>query len=115
MLAPFLCLALLPFGRPDSTNRSSHFNLVFDTPNSFAVSSAVANFESSTTVIGELSIQYTPKYPIKPGSWFIFRISPIANLYRHWPPQRVPHVSVLHVGVLTFPATRLLPPKSFCP
>jgi hypothetical protein len=83
MLAPFLCPALVPFGRPDSANRSSHFNLVFDTPNSFAVSSAVAKVESRTIVIGELSFQYTLKYPNKPGSCFIFRIPLPDNFDRH--------------------------------
>jgi hypothetical protein len=63
ILVPFLCLALLPFGRPDSTNRSSHFSLVFDTPNAFAVSSAVANFESRTIVILILSFYDTLIHP----------------------------------------------------
>jgi len=55
ILVPFLCLALLPFGCPDSANRRSHFSLVFDTPNSFAVSSAVAKTEFRTMVIFILS------------------------------------------------------------
>ena len=76
MLVPFLCLALFPFDRPDSTNRSSHFNLVFDTPNSFAVSSAVANFESRTIVISILSSYDILLYPKKLGARFFFMIAP---------------------------------------
>jgi hypothetical protein len=69
--APFLCLALVPFGRPDSANRSSHFNLVFDTPNSFAVSSAVAKVEFSVTVISILSSYYTLLYLKNLGSFLM--------------------------------------------
>jgi hypothetical protein len=78
-----LCPALLPFDRPDSTNRSSHFSLVFDTPNAFAVSSAVANFEVNTMGISILSLYDTLPYPKKLGAKFIFRISPSTILWRH--------------------------------
>src|SRR4029077_16891305 len=86
-LGPFLCPALLPFARPDSTNPKSHFSLVFDTPNSFAVSSAVANFESRTIVILILSFYDTLIHPRKLGGRFILMIPPSTKLWRHWVPQ----------------------------
>jgi hypothetical protein len=67
ILAPFLCAALLPFDRADCTNRSNRFSLDFDTPNAFAVSSAVANVESSTIVIFVLSSYDTRLHSKTPG------------------------------------------------
>ena len=106
ILAPFLCAALLPFDRPDATNRSSRFSLVFDTPNSFAVSSAVAKVEFRTIAILILSFYDTLIYPKKPEASFIFMISPSTKLRSHWVPQ--PSVAPAPAGwgrlrVLTFP------------
>ncbi len=62
----------MPFDRPDATNRSSHFSLVFDTPNSFAVSFAVANFESRTMAIFVLFFYDTLVYLKKLEGRFFF-------------------------------------------
>src|SRR5258708_806163 len=72
-LVPFLCANFLPLDRPEAvafTMRTRRFSLVFDTPSSFAVSSAVAKTDSRTMVIFILSSYDTLPYPKKLGGRF---------------------------------------------
>jgi len=62
--------------------RTRRFSLDFDTPNTFAVSSAVAKVDSRTMVIFILSSYDTLIYPKKLEVRFIFIIPPSTNLWR---------------------------------
>ena len=84
---PFLWENFLPPVLPEKTfseliSRFSHFSRAFETPNSFAVSSAVANFECNTIVILTLSFYDTLLRPQIPSPNFIFIISPCAGCRR---------------------------------